>query len=41
MEPAGPWQNGCIESFNGRLWDELLDGEVFDTMVEAEVLIEQ
>jgi hypothetical protein len=36
-----PWENGYIESFNGKLSDELLDGEVFDTLLEAKVLIER
>jgi transposase InsO family protein len=29
MEPGSPWENGYVESFNARLRDELLDGEVF------------
>ncbi len=33
--------NGYVESFNGKLRDELLDGEVFNTLCEAQVLIEQ
>jgi transposase InsO family protein len=39
--PGSPWENGYIESFNGKLRDELLDGEVFDTLLEAKVLIER
>jgi transposase InsO family protein len=35
------WENGCIESFNGKLRDELLDREIFDTLLEAKVLIER
>ena len=41
IEPGGPWENGYIESFNGKLRDELLNREVFYTLTEAEVLIEQ
>jgi len=41
IEPGSPWENGYIESFNGKLRDELLDGEVFDTLLEAKVLIER
>jgi putative transposase len=40
-EPASPWENGCVESFNGKLRDELLAREVFDTLLEAKVLIER
>ena len=40
IEPGSPWENGYIESFNGKLRDELLDREVFDTLHEARVLIE-
>jgi len=41
IEPASPWENGYIESFNGKLRDELLNREVFTTLTEAKVLIEQ
>jgi putative transposase len=41
IEPGSPWENGYIESFNGKLRDELLDRELFDTMLEAKVLIER
>ena len=41
IEPGSPWENGYAESFNGKLRDELLDGEVFSTLREAQVLIEQ
>ena len=41
IEPGRPWENGYIESFNGKLSDELLDGEIFDTLLEAKVLIER
>ncbi len=40
IEPGSPWENGYCESFNGKLRDELLDREVFDTVLEARVLIE-
>ena len=39
IAPGSPWENGYIESFDGRLRDELLNGEIFDTMAEAKVLI--
>jgi len=41
IEPASPWENGYIESFNGKLRDELLNGEVFFTLREAQILIGQ
>lgn len=41
IEPGSPWENGYIESFNGKLRDELLAREVFDTLLEAKVLIER
>jgi transposase InsO family protein len=41
IEPGSPWENGYIESFNGKLRDELLNGEVFYTLAEAKILIEQ
>ncbi len=41
IEPGSPWENGYIESFNGKLRDELLDREVFTTLFEAKVLIEE
>ena len=40
IEPSSLWENGYIESFNGRLRAELLNREIFDTLREAEVLIE-
>ena len=40
IEPGSPWENGYCESFNSKLRDELLNGEVFVSLVEAEVLIE-
>jgi len=41
IEPGSPWENGYIESFNGKLRDELLSREIFTTLHEARVLIEQ
>ena len=41
IEPGSPWENGYIESFNGKLRDELLNREVFDTVIEAKVIIER
>ncbi len=41
IEPGSPWENGYIESFNGRLRDELLNREVFETVLEARVLCER
>ena len=40
IEPGSPWENGYIESFNGKLRDELLNREIFETLQEAKVLIE-
>ena len=40
IEPGSPWENGYCESFNGKLRDELLDGEVFYSLAEAKVVIE-
>jgi len=41
ITPGSPWENGYIESFNGRLRDQLLNGELFDTVWEAKVLVER
>ena len=41
IEPGSPWENGYIESFNGKMRDELLRREIFTTLQEAKVLIEQ
>jgi putative transposase len=41
IEPGSPWENGYIESFNSKLRDELLNGEIFTTLTEAKILIEQ
>jgi putative transposase len=38
---GSPWENGSIESFNGKLRYELLGGEIFDTLLEAKVIIER
>jgi putative transposase len=40
IEPGSPWENGYNESFNGKLRDELLNGEIFYTLKEAQVIIE-
>ncbi len=40
ITPGSPWENGYCESFNGKLRDELLNGEIFYTLKEAEVIIE-
>jgi len=41
IEPGSPWENGYIESFNGKFRDELLNGEIFDTIYEAQVVTEK
>ncbi|MBM4223554.1 MAG: transposase [Gammaproteobacteria bacterium] len=35
IDPGSPWQNGIVESFNGRLRDELLSSEIFDTLARG------
>ncbi len=40
ITPGSPWENGYIESFNGALRDELVNGEIFYSLAEAKVLIE-
>lgn len=40
IEKGSPWKNGCIESFNGKMRDELLAREIFYTLREAQILIE-
>lgn len=40
IEPGSPWENGYVEGFNGKLRDELLNGEIFYSLKEAKVLIE-
>jgi transposase InsO family protein len=41
IEPGSPWENGYIESFNGKLRDELLNRDIFTTLTEAKILIEE
>ena len=41
IEPGSPWENGYCESFNARFRDELLNGEIFYTLREAQIVIEQ
>ena len=41
IEPGSPWENGYNESFNGKLRDELLNGEIFYSLKEAQIVIEQ
>ena len=41
ISPGSPWGNGYCESFNGRLRDQLPNGEIFYTLREAQVLVEQ
>ena len=41
IEPSSPWENGYIESTGGKLRDESLNREVFNTLLEAKVLAEQ
>ena len=41
IAPDSPWENGYCESFNGKLRDELLNGELFYSLKEAQVVIEQ
>jgi len=41
IEPGSPWENGYVERFNGKLRDELLNAEIFDTLLEARVLTER
>ena len=40
IAPGSPWENGYVESFNGKLRDECLNRERFDTLLEAQILIE-
>ena len=41
IEPGSPWENGNCESFNGKLRDECLNGEIFYSLREAQVAIEK
>jgi putative transposase len=40
IEPGSPWENGYCESFNGKMRDELLNGEIFYSLKEAQIVIE-
>jgi len=40
ITPGSPWENGYVESFNARLRDELLNGEIFYTLHEAQIIIQ-
>jgi putative transposase len=40
IDPGSPWQNGHIESFNSRIRDEYLNGHLFESLLEAQVLLE-
>jgi transposase InsO family protein len=40
IEPGSPWENGYCESFNSKLRDELLNGEIFYSLKEARIVIE-
>lgn len=41
IEPGSPWENGYCESFNSRFRDELLNGEIFYSLKEAQIIIEK
>ncbi len=41
IEPGSPWENGYCESFNSKMRDEFLNGEIFDTLLEVEVLTQR
>ena len=41
IEPGSPWENGYVESFNGKMRYELLNGEIFYSLLEAQVIIEK
>ena len=41
IAPGSPWENGFVESFNARLRDELLDGEIFYSLREARIVMEK
>ena len=40
IAPGSPWENGYVESFNARMRDELLNGEIFYSLKEAQIIIE-
>jgi len=41
VKPASPWENGYVESFNARMRDELLDGEIFLTLAEIKYVVDR
>ncbi len=41
IEPGSPWENGYLESFNGKLRDEFLNMEIFDTLLKVQVLTQR
>jgi len=41
IERGSPWENGYVKSFNGKFRDECLNGETFDTVLDAKVLIDR
>lgn len=41
IEPGSPWENGYCENFNGRMHDELLNGEIFYSLREAQIIIKE
>lgn len=41
IEPGSPWENGYIEYFNARLRDEFLNGEIFYTLLEAQIMLDR
>ena len=41
IEPGSPWENGYVESFNGKMRDQFLNGELFYTLKEAQILTER
>jgi putative transposase len=41
IEPGNPWENGYCESFNGKLRDECLNGKIFYSLKEAQIVIEK
>ena len=41
IEPGSPWENGYIESFNGKMRDQFLNGALFSTLKEAQILTER
>ena len=41
IEPGSPWENEYCESFNGRMRDELLNGEIFYSLHEAQIIVER